>query len=59
MTTIYRVRFNYTMFINFEPVEVCDGWEEFKTLEEAQNAAQEWEATGYLTDPYATIQELY
>lgn len=57
MAIVYRVRFNYTMFINSEPVDVCDGWEEFKTLEEAQAAVKKWEATEYLTDPYATIHE--
>lgn len=57
MTLIYRVRYNYTMFINSEPVDVCDGWEEFKTLEEAQAAVKEWEAKEYPMGTYATIHE--
>lgn len=57
MAIVYRVRFNYTMFINSEPVDVCDGWEEFKTLEEAQAAVEKWEAKEYPMGTYATIHE--
>lgn len=57
MTTTYSVRFNYTMFVNFEPVTVCDGWEDFNTLEEAQAAVKAWEANTDVMEPYATIQE--
>lgn len=57
MATTYCVRYTYTMFINNKPVDVCDGWDEFDNLEDAQVAAKEWESKTYVYAPRAIIQQ--